>query len=426
MKPRSIMAVATLMSAAPLVAPPIFYAGQAALAADPFTVDLSVTAPGTATGTAGFSSLTKAIDELQTQNLTALTSIYTSTSAATATINLRGLNATATYLLGSPALQFSVPSIGLNTTFAGATRDQSAKLLQDFLLKNQGGLVTRILQKLAATSPIDPIAGNPNSLQNQMARSDFSIGTGIGLTATDTPGRPAPGSAAARQPNLFSIGGEVGIVNAGRFTSTVVTLPLRYIIPFEDPGYAITLDLPLTYIDTQGAAAGYGSFGVALRIPVAENWYLTPAFRAGIGGSLDLGAASIQYSGSIASRYDIHWNDLKVTIGNAVALTKVGGLSVGGVGVNYDMFNQLFTNGAQFEGSLPYTVYGHPTSWQAYIADTYVAGNAVYVPHYDEIGFTVGTRQGPNTQDWQALRVGAGFVFGAHYNAYKVALTYRF
>jgi hypothetical protein len=426
MKPRSIMAIAALMSAAPLVTPPVFHGGQAAHAADPFTVDLTVIAPGTANATAGFSSLTNAIDELKTQNLSNLTSVYTSTSAATATINLRGLNAIAAFPLGSPALQFSVPSIGLNTTFAGATRDESAKLLQDFLLKNQSGLVTEILQKLAATSPIDPMVGNPNSLQNQMARSDFSIGTGIGLTATDTPGRPAPGSAVARQPNLFSVGGEFGIVNSGRFTSNTVTLPLRYIIPFEDPGYALTLDMPLTYIDTQGAKAGYGSFGVALRIPVAENWYLTPGFRAGIGGSLDLGAASIQYSGSIASRYDIYWNDLKVTIGNAIALTKVGGLSVGGVGVNYDMFNQLFNNGVQLEGSLPYTVYGHPTSWQAYVVDTYVAGNAVYVPHYDEIGFTVGTRQGPNTQDWQALRVGAGFVFGEHFNAYKVALTYRF
>jgi hypothetical protein len=115
-----------------------------------------------------------------------------------------------------------------------------------------------------------------------------------------------------------------------------------------------------------------------------------------------------------------------MTIGNAIALVKVGSLSADSVSVNYNIFNQLYTNGLQFEGSMPFTLFGNPTSWQAFVADTFVTGSKVYVDHYDELGFTVGSRHGPNAQDWHSLRLGAGFAFGANYRAYKLALTYRF
>ena len=128
----------------------------------------------------------------------------------------------------------------------------------------------------------------------------------------------------------------------------------------------------------------------------------------------------------LASRYDLYFGDLNVTIGNAVSIMKTGGVSIGSVNVNYDLTNEVFTNGGQVEGSLPGTMFGKPTSWQAYLADTYVAGSKVYINHYDEIGFTVGTRHGLNTQDWDAFRVGAGVTFGANYNAFKAGFTYRF
>jgi hypothetical protein len=144
---------------------------------------------------------------------------------------------------------------------------------------------------------------------------------------------------------------------------------------------------------------------------VLTNWYITPGVRGGVAGSIDLGAAAIQYSGSVASRYDIYFHDLDITVGDAVAVAKTAPLSVGTISVNYDLTNELFTNGLQVEGSLPYTIFGDPTSWQAYGADTYVTGSKVYVDHYDEIGFTVGTRHGRNGQDWNSLRIGAGFTY---------------
>ena len=72
------------------------------------------------------------------------------------------------------------------------------------------------------------------------------------------------------------------------------------------------------------------------------------------------------------------------------------------------------------------TLFGQPTSWQAWVADTYVAGSKVYINHYDEIGFTIGTRHGANTQNWDSLRIGAVLTVGSRYTALKAAFSYRF
>jgi hypothetical protein len=58
---------------------------------------------------------------------------------------------------------------------------------------------------------------------------------------------------------------------------------------------------------------------------------------------------------------------------------RTGNLSFGSVSVNYDLTNELFTNGLQVEGSLPLRMFGNPTSWQAYVANTQVTGSKVYV-----------------------------------------------
>lgn len=400
-----------------------------ARAKDLFQLDASVNPNSTnpTTGSIHLNDITQLIDQLQTQNLNNLVNSYNQNSAAVVNLNFRGLPASASYNQNSPALRFTVPAAGVDITFNGTTRDDSQKQLKDFLLRNGSGIATKILQALVAASPVDPVAGNPNALQNLSARSDFTIGTGIGLGGAEIPGsRGGAKGGLAGQPNLFALGGDVGFARSGGFTSTIVNLPIRYSIPFSDPRFAVTLDTPLTYVNTQGSASYMGSFGLSLRIPLLENWYISPSLRFGAVGSSGLGAASVQYSGGLASRYDIFFSDLQLTIGNAVTVVKTAGLSFREVNVNYDLTNELFTNGVQLEGSLPYTIFGQPTSWQVWLADTHVTGSKVYINHYDEIGFTVGTRHSMNTQNWDSLRVGLVATVGARYTAVKAAFSYRF
>lgn len=398
---------------------------ERAAAKDLFDINLAVTTPTTGQGAASAPTITDLVNQLQTANLQSLVHAYTDTSAAAAVLNIRGVTALASFDAGTTTLHFSVPSAGVNVAFTGATRNASEQDLLNFLLRNGGSAATAILQQMVANSPVDPVAGNPGSLQNSMAAADYAIGTGIGLN-----GLPAtavgPNGTVLQQPNIFALGGDIGVLNEGGYTSTVVTLPLRYTIAFADPRWALTLDLPLTYIDTQGASSFFGSFGAALRIPLLTNWYITPSVRVGGAGSVDLGAAAVEYSGGVASRYDIFVSDLMITIGNGVDLVKTTGLSVGNVNVSYNLTNELWNNGVQVEGSLPWTMFGYPTSAQGYLVDTYVSGSQVYIDHYDEIGFTIGTRHIMNSQDWNSFRIGAGVGFGPHFNAYKLGFTYRF
>lgn len=395
----------------------------AAQAADLFDLTVNVTTPQTQSGSASFTSITNLINALQSQSLNNLVSSYTQTSAATATLNIRGMPATVSYPANSTALTLTVPSAGVNVTFNGTTRDDSQNQLKNFLLKNGSSLLTSILQSLVANSPIDPIAGNPNSLQNSSAHNDFAIGTGIGIASSEV---PRAGTAMVSEPFLMTAGGDIGFASSGGITSTIVNLPFRFVIPLPDPRFAVTLDVPITYINTQGASTFMGSFGAALRVPVLDNWYLTPNVRFGAGGSIDLGAGALQYSGGLASRYDIYWNDLDITIGNGITIAKTAPLSIGSISVSYNLTNELFNNGAQVEGSLPYTIFGQPTSWQAYLIDTAVTGSKVYINHYDEIGVNVGTRTLMNTQNWDTLRVGAALTAGSRYTAFKLAFSARF
>jgi hypothetical protein len=280
---------------APCAAALVLLTAGSAQAKDLF--DLAVTVgSGTAvqSGETSASTITDIINQLQTQNLNNLVSSYSEISAATATPNIRGVTAFASYPANSTALRFQVPAAGVDETFTGATRNNSENQLKDFLLKNGGGMATRLLQEMVAASPIDPVAGNPNSLENVSARNDFTIGTGIGISGFEIPGH-GPAGGLLGQPNLVSLGGDVGVANSGGYTSTVVTLPLRYTIPFRDPRYALTFDLPITYVSTQGAASYFGSFGVSLRIPVPaiDNWYITPSIRTGAAGSIAVGAAAL-------------------------------------------------------------------------------------------------------------------------------------
>jgi hypothetical protein len=400
-------------------------AGSAA-ARDLFSVNVDVTTPTAASGSASFNTVTDLANSLQTGNLQAIVPAYTNNSAAMAALNIRGVAASASFAANSTTLTFAMPAAGINVSFTGATRDDSAQDLLNFLTSSGGSLTTRLLQQMVASSPVDPVAGNPMSLQNSMAAADFAIGTGIGLNGEGVPPPTAPGAARIAQPNLFTAAGEIGFANSGGFTSEIFTLPLRYTIALADPRYAVTLDLPITYINTQGASSFYGSFGVALRVPVLTNWYLTPTLRVGAAGSVDLGAAAVQYEGGLASRYDIYVHDLDITIGNAISVNHTGGLSVGSVNVNYDLTNELFTNGVQVEGSLPYTMFGHPTSWQAYVADTAITGSAVYVSNYVVMGITAGTRHPLNSQDWNTFRVGLAVTLGARFDAFQAGFTYRF
>ncbi|KOR30411.1 hypothetical protein TI04_05920 [Achromatium sp. WMS2] len=371
---------------------------------------------------------------LNDAGLTNLFSIYTPTSQAQLTLFVGGIPVIASYAANSTTLVFEVPSLNITRSFTGQTRDESATNFANFLEGPEGQeILNKLLQGLAEQSPISPVAGNPNSLQSTMAASTFSVGTGIGILSgpgdmfgldgadlASTPG------GFAEVPNLANAGGDVGFANSDGHKSVFITLPLRYSYYLTNPQYAITLDLPLTYINTEGVRTGTGSFGLSLRVPILDNWYITPSIRAGATGSEGIDAVAIMYSGDISSSYRINWGDLRLNIGNTFGYYETAPVTIGDNTVDYDLQNTVLKNGLSLEGSLGTSLFSRPGVWQVYVVDTHFFGDRLFLEHYNDIGVLVGTRKTADSQSWDAFQLGLAWTTGNKYNAIRANLSYRF
>jgi hypothetical protein len=227
-------------------------------------------------------------------------------------------------------------------------------------------------------------------------------------------------------PNAFTIGSDVNFGSSGGYSLVSTTIPLSYTHFLNDPRYQLTVDVPLTYMNVQGAQGGAASLGAAFRFPVLPNWSLTASARVGFAGSLDLAAAGIVYSGSITSLYALHFGDIKVAIGNGIGLLKTEPVSLGGVSIGPTLTNEPLINGVQVEGSLGRTLFDHPLSWEVFVVDTYFAGDRLAIQHYDEVGASIGTRRVAGQQAWNAARLGLIYTFGDSFNMVSLRGSYRF
>ncbi len=216
---------------------------------------------------------------LKTTSIQKLLPFYTPTSELGLGINLRGIDVLAGFAINSTTLDVAIPQAGLTASFTGSTRDESIQLFKEYI--RDAGARHRLLRAYAKYSPIDPIAGNPNSLMAQMAQADYLLVRLSPLSGCD--------SCWTAQPIVHQF--QVGLNSARAFSdgydTTAVTIPLRYSYS-PDFRWAFILDAPLTYLRNGGASSVISSVGVGLRYPITRCWALTPILRAGAGGTLDL------------------------------------------------------------------------------------------------------------------------------------------
>lgn len=355
-----------------------------ARAGDLFTV--TVTSNGE-TNTAGFNTAVQVVDQFKQGELTQLVPGYTSTSIATGVVNYRGLTVNAGFLSNSTTLTFQVPSAGINQTFTGATRDDSATDLLDWL--KTGGHYDDIMHELVAVSPSDPVAGNPNSLQSRMVADSFSSAFATAPSAT-APAGPAP--------NSVAVGLEYGHFTGTNANADAITLPLGYAFNVgPDDRYRLSIDLPLTYVNTQGAQTGAASLGIGLTVPITDNWSLTPRISAGATGSVDLGAVAALAAGSVTSAYKFLFDGYGFVIGDMLGYSSSLNLQFGQYSFNPNIENGFTKNGVML--AIPTSKFGFQiphlpdSDMQVFVTDTRFWGSKLYENNYQEIGFSVGSSQ---------------------------------
>jgi hypothetical protein len=360
-------------------------------------------------------------DQITNANLAQINGNYSPNGAATIRAGYRGLPIVLDTLAGSTAVSLDIPSIGLNKTFsAQANRDANIKDMFDYLKSSGGDILNQLQQKLAQLSPIDPIAGNPSSMQSRMVSDDFDRNfTGFASNI-----KAADGSSGSSS-NLVGVGLSLGSMSVGGVTTQTTTLPFSYTVRNDlDPRKQFTFYAPVSSSDTAGAKTYGANIGASFRFPVNDDWALTPALGYGITGSEDLGSGASMMAASITSQYTIKMNGFDLAIGNMVGIYQSTKLNAGDYSIDPHINNTVYRNGIL--ASFPVTSFGQKLALEASYIITNYTGTALYSNMYQEVGLTIGTSKSADAARTY-MRGGATYLTGENgITGYKLNFGYWF
>lgn len=372
-----------------------------------------------------YDSIEALLDAVEQDHLGTLPG-YTNTVAATATLNIRGIEAIVGYEQDSANLRFSVPSLGIEENFGNfATREENEDAFEEYLESNVDGILTKMLQKMVATTATDPVAGNPNSLMSTMASADFNAAYDMASGSEKKQNETKTEETRKK----LEAGLEVGRFSANGVSKNILTLPVSYTHYFEDPNKRLKLSAPLSYVETNGSKSFKGSFGAALSYPVNEKWAVIPAARVGLLASEDMGSAAVVYSGSLTSLYQFPYKDMSFIIGNMVNVMTTGDIKIEDKELSYDLSNQVIKNGVSIEKPIDYKMLGKLSSVEFSLANTQFFGDDLYIDNYTDLAVSLGTRQrvkGSSETD-NSIHVGLTYTVGQHgYSGGKLNFGYKF
>jgi len=355
---------------------------------------------------------------LQNKPVEVLGPIYTPVSPVSIDYNLRQILADASFAAGSTELVVVFPNSGNVVTFDGGTRPESLALFKEYL--RDGGGNGSILKSYAKFSPIDPVAGNPNSIMAQMAQSDYLLGILSPLSGCDCSWSAQP------IVHQFNTGLNVMRAFANKYDTTTVSVPLRYSFS-PNLRWAFIIDLPITYYRNGGASTIQTSLGVGLRLPITSNWSLTSTVRMGNAGTLDLCTCGNFVSFGLTSALNYKAFDCVFTLLNYAAYTTSTNLWLSGVNFNYHLQDYIFKNGFTVTTCQGFCLCQRPINFSFSFEDSYFTGHRLYIKHFDEVSAAVITRNILPWLDYDCLSLGFTYRFGERkYKGYMLSMLYQF
>jgi hypothetical protein len=373
----------------------------------------------------GVGSLKDFAELFDDESLSQLFEGYTPGSSVLAAVELRGVPAVISYDADSTTLDLVIPRV-LNVSFTGATREDAQEQLEDFLrgeIEISGISLQPLLQELVEKSPVDPVAGNPNSLQTRMFVNDFELATRPWIVAGDD-------WRTSENFFTFDLGGGYaeGSIADADFDVGFVDLRGGYQLNFGDGRFGINFDLPVTLTNTEGGESYFASFGLGFQYRPTPWWTIQPAARIGAAGSIDLGALAAIYSGTITN-YLTYAFDNGIGIGwgiEAGVANTIEGIEIDDIDLEYNLTNTILRNGFNASGPLGFSAFGQAFGWRAFFTDTHFFGDELFLEHYNELGAAINllsSEEGP-AYDW--LSVGATYQFGDDYDGFRLGASFRF
>lgn len=378
--------------------------------------------------TFGFSSTEDVIQTFEKGELESNFPNYNDNSAATATIDFRGLPLEFSFAQDSTVLIFEIDSLDIHEEFQGNTRDDSTEALKDFILKEGGDIRDKIARALVAESPVDPLAGNPNSLVGVMVDRSFAQGVvGDSTTSSDQV------SSDEVSRHSFGMAARFGQFNQGGKDVNNFSLPFSYSFDIdENKTSKLILTLPLTYTRVQNSAQSFQvGIGIGWQQRVTKNWTLTPSINYGVAGSIDLASLGHVISGSLTSIYSWNlgenWNNISLSLANMGAYYKTLPVSIKGIKLDPDLTNYVIKNG--IIGIMPIRIDSWNTNFnlKAYITDTEFFGDQLFAEQYNEIGIAFNVVEDGSLID--DLGINVSYLFsstGDDVEGFNINLGYEF
>ncbi|WP_156905428.1 hypothetical protein [Chitinibacter tainanensis] len=354
------------------------------------------------------------INILETPSIRSFFAGYQGTEVVSAEINFRGVPIKMAYpTANSTKLVLEVPSINLNQSFIGATRDESEKMMGDFIKKNPQFLEA-FLKTSVKLSPVDPVAGNPNSLMSRAVTQD-SQAMWLGSGAR---------SGGSGSSNTFGLGVVYGhfvsdaVGAAKSMSSDGFTLPLTYSRQFDEANHELLVNIPLGYTTVDGSTAYDASLSAVYRYPVQPNWVVAVSGGARITGSKDLAGGGWMTSLGLSSNYTWQGEGWSLSLGNMVGYYKVMRVKYDNTTISPDVANTVFRNGLLFSWDTPWSLLDTPLTIEAFVIDTRYTGTELFSNYQDEIGITFGTKRSLSAREAD-LRAGFSYITGEHLNGFK-------
>lgn len=344
--------------------------------------NLSLNAGGM-THNVGFGTSEAAFDSFSMSNIEQLIKANGGTfdgrPSAVMDLDYRGVGMRAAYNTNSNALNFRIPELGINQTFYGANREQSLDMLKDWLKGRGGDAANQLSKALVASSPFDPLAGNPNSLMAQMVDGAFDGTNNIGVPGGHNPDNTFD---MAISYNHYSIAGKD--VKSYR-------VPMNYTIRFDNRfmrGHRLQFRSPISYTEVDGKAESYAlGSGIAytLLVPFFEQLEITPAYDYGMMVSKDMYSAGIMQSVSLTLRYNFSLFGQNFGFASSVANLSTKAIKYDDIKLDADLDNKAITHGLMWDGK----AWGN-YNVQAYLKNTSYSGDKLYSERNGEIGMTIG------------------------------------
>jgi hypothetical protein len=353
---------------------------------------------------------------------------YSDTDAVMSHIDLRGVDLELSFADGSTELVISMPQVGESWTIDTGlplSRDQQLDLVKAWLageieLPADGGDVslTPILQAFLEYSPVDPVAGNPNSLQSKMLDADYLIAGSGPFVDVD----PDTGKYEAVD-NWLRAEADFSYFNAEGIRGESYDIGISYGLNLPGNRLALLFDLPFALTRAGGGGLSYmGSAALGLQVRVKPWWNVTPIFRTGLSGSFDLGALAVLYSGNVVSNMKWKIKGFDVTMGNLVGVeSNIDRVKYQGIPVEYDMLVGVFENGLTIGKPIRTRIFGKRLRWQAFYRLSSFVGMDLFLNNQHATGLRYSSG---GHADGQSLEV--GWAGGKDYDSLRIRFVAKF